>query len=575
MIDGNQEESISRVMQIPWKDRILTKALFQFMAISLLPLLLVGTTTLYYIGWNAKQKAENGLLVSTAELARQVENYFVLLSEDIEFIASHFDRENLDSEDNIRFLSAFAATHHDIQILWLADKAGEYSILYSRDEMLKKTAPSFDIQPAPGKDDQKIVWYGTRYNTFGEPVITGSSPIMSPWEERPAGLLFFGIRPQSLQELFKNIDIGGKGVAILVDESGHLVSHSDRTIFTTGQDMASHPEVGLLQNEHSDNSKPCLRLYLGVSGKKILSAFQKIEPIGWDVIVEQDELEVYKTRNQLIWLGTGYFFALCLLVIPLAIVFSKQLTAPLTKLFNTIKEQTSGNLAARSDVAIPNEIGALATSFNKMADVRQKTEEALRESEQKLTTHLQNTPIGALSWDLNFNTVEWNPAAEDIFGYTKEEALGKHVTELILPEDMKELVNDIFQDLISEKGGERSINENTTKDGRRILCDWYNTTLKDADGKVIGVASLVQDITESRQAKEELEKYREHLEELVKDRTAELKEKNAELERMNDLFVGREFRIKELRDRVEELELKIEYYERKIKAMEVLKLSTV
>ena len=44
---------------------------------------------------------------------------------------------------------------------------------------------------------------------------------------------------------------------------------------------------------------------------------------------------------------------------------------------------------------------------------------------------------------------------------------------------------------------------------------------------------------------------------LVKERTAELEEKNAELERMNDVFTGREFRIKELRDRVKELELKI------------------
>ncbi len=52
----------------------------------------------------------------------------------------------------------------------------------------------------------------------------------------------------------------------------------------------------------------------------------------------------------------------------------------------------------------------------------------------------------------------------------------------------------------------------------------------------------------------ELEKHREHLEELVKERTAELEEKVAELERMNDLFVGREFRIKELRDKVKELE---------------------
>jgi len=52
---------------------------------------------------------------------------------------------------------------------------------------------------------------------------------------------------------------------------------------------------------------------------------------------------------------------------------------------------------------------------------------------------------------------------------------------------------------------------------------------------------------------EELEKHREHLEELVKERTAELEKKNAELERMNKLFVGRELRMKELKEEVKRL----------------------
>lgn len=138
--------------------------------------------------------------------------------------------------------------------------------------------------------------------------------------------------------------------------------------------------------------------------------------------------------------------------------------------------------------------------YNEIINERKKVEEKLRKSEQLLSTHLLNTPIGAISWDLNFKIVAWNPAAETIFGYSKAQAMGKHATELILPENMKELVDGIFHDLISEKGGLRSTNENITKDGRRIICDWYNTTLKETDGNVIGVASLVHDITERKQA---------------------------------------------------------------------------
>ena len=138
--------------------------------------------------------------------------------------------------------------------------------------------------------------------------------------------------------------------------------------------------------------------------------------------------------------------------------------------------------------------------YNEVINERKKVEESLRESEHKLAAHLQNTPIGALSWDLNFKAIEWNPAAEAIFGYSKAEAMGKHVTELILPEELKKMVDGVYRDLISGKGGTRSTNENITKDGRRIICDWYNTILKDAAGKVIGAASLVQDITERKQS---------------------------------------------------------------------------
>ncbi|MBU8849115.1 MAG: PAS domain-containing protein, partial [Desulfobacterales bacterium] len=139
----------------------------------------------------------------------------------------------------------------------------------------------------------------------------------------------------------------------------------------------------------------------------------------------------------------------------------------------------------------------------------------LLDSEHKLSIHLLNTPIGALSWDLDFKIIEWNPAAETIFGYSKAEAMGKHPSEIILPQEMKELCDDIFQKLISEKGGTRSTNENITKDGKLILCDWYNTPLKNIDGEVIGVASLVHDITERTKTFESLKEQKEFNEKIV------------------------------------------------------------
>ncbi|MBC8490042.1 MAG: PAS domain S-box protein, partial [Bacteroidetes bacterium] len=79
---------------------------------------------------------------------------------------------------------------------------------------------------------------------------------------------------------------------------------------------------------------------------------------------------------------------------------------------------------------------------------------------------------------------------------------------------------------------------------------------KEVTGDISFALYSIEVEKERKQAEEELKKHREHLEELVKERTTELEKKNAELERFNNLFVGREFRIKELRDKIKELERK-------------------
>ena len=122
-------------------------------------------------------------------------------------------------------------------------------------------------------------------------------------------------------------------------------------------------------------------------------------------------------------------------------------------------------------------------------------EEALRQSQQRLSLHIQKTPLAVIEWDTGFRVLQWNAAAERIFGYTAAEAVGRHA-EFIVPDRFKDQIDRVWNDLMARQGGERSTNENATKDGRAIFCEWYNTSLVDGSGRVIGVASLVQDVTE-------------------------------------------------------------------------------
>jgi len=137
---------------------------------------------------------------------------------------------------------------------------------------------------------------------------------------------------------------------------------------------------------------------------------------------------------------------------------------------------------------------------------RMMAEDALRESKQRIALHVEQTPLGVIEWDLNFEIVEWNNAAEKIFGYTRAEATGRHPADLIIPDSggAKERIDKVWKTLLKGKDGHRNTNENITKDGKTILCEWYNTPLISKDGKVIGAASLVQDITEHKRAENAL-----------------------------------------------------------------------
>ena len=93
----------------------------------------------------------------------------------------------------------------------------------------------------------------------------------------------------------------------------------------------------------------------------------------------------------------------------------------------------------------------------------------------------------------------WNPAAEHIFGFTKAEVVGKLPFDTFVPAAEQAGVDAILRSVLAgESNGGAS--EHLTRDGRRIVCEWTNTPLHDADGKLAGILSMAQDVTERARA---------------------------------------------------------------------------
>lgn len=128
----------------------------------------------------------------------------------------------------------------------------------------------------------------------------------------------------------------------------------------------------------------------------------------------------------------------------------------------------------------------------------------LKDRESYLELQFNRMPSGCIVWDNDLTIRSWNPSAEKIFGYSSEEATGKNITDLLLPADIKEDMYNICNRLLKGDMTASSVNDNITKHGNRIICEWTNTPLIDSEGNVHGVISMVQDITERRMAEEAL-----------------------------------------------------------------------
>jgi len=150
-------------------------------------------------------------------------------------------------------------------------------------------------------------------------------------------------------------------------------------------------------------------------------------------------------------------------------------------------------------------------SINRNINKRRLAEEKLRKNEQRMRLHVNQTLLGVVEWNLDFTVKDWNPAAEKIFGYSKQEAINKHA-RFFLPKHTWQHIDKIWNQLLLQKGGAFSTNENLNKKGEIISCEWYNTPLVDENGKIIAVSSLIENVTARKEAEKLLfeseEKYR-------------------------------------------------------------------
>lgn len=249
-----------------------------------------------------------------------------------------------------------------------------------------------------------------------------------------------------------------------------------------------------------------------------------------DKIVTQEK--VLKEKGTLI--RTQQYVLLLVIVISLLailLVFSvykgyKNKKALTEKLENLVEERTNA-------LKITNEELIIELEKHKL------TENKLKQSEEQFRLISENVADMIVMLDLNGKRIYSNPSYKPILGDTKQ-LIGTDSFKEIHPDD-REKIKNVFDETVRTGKGQQAEYRLIGSDGSIHFIESQGSVVKNNKGEITNVVVISRDITERKKIEEELKIYRENLEELVKQRTAELiiaKEKAESADRLKSAFLA-------------------------------------
>jgi len=181
-------------------------------------------------------------------------------------------------------------------------------------------------------------------------------------------------------------------------------------------------------------------------------------------------------------------------------------------------------LAIASDPTPLPDGGSLWNGVVRDVSERRAAEEAVRRERDFADNLIETAQAIILVLDPQGRIVRYNHYLEKLSGFPLAEMCGKEWVESFLPDDERQRIRALFGQTAGGIQTRGNISAILTRNGERRQIEWHDRVLEDADGKPMGLLAIGQDISERLQAEAELRRYREHLEELVQERTGELQQ---------------------------------------------------
>jgi signal transduction histidine kinase len=282
--------------------------------------------------------------------------------------------------DGLRLLRQVPAITELAQL----DSSGKEQLRVSRLAMdVVGSKSDFSKEPKFAEAVSKKVYYGPVYfRRESEPYMT----LALAGTRRDAGVSVAEVNLKLIWDVVTQIKVGEQGYAYVIDAEGRLIAHPDISLVLRNTDMTRLAHVQAARAGDADPSVQQVKEAEDVRGRKVLTAYAPVAPLGWLVFVELPVDEAYAPLYQSIK-RSGILLALGLLLAFLAGLFlARKMVVPIRALRAGAARIGAGDLRQRISIKTGDELEGLADQFNDMAGRLQESYADL-EKKVELRTH--------------------------------------------------------------------------------------------------------------------------------------------------------------------------------------------
>ena len=271
------------------------------------------------------------------------------------------------------------------------DASGKERLRVSRLAMdVVASGTDFSKEPKFTEAVARKVYYGPVYfRRESEPYMT----LAIAGTRRDAGVSVAEVNLKLIWDVVSQIKVGERGHAYVVDAQGRLIAHPDISLVLRNTDMSRLAQVSAARAATGATGGASERVQESddISGRKVLTAYAPVAPLGWLVFVELPATEAYAPLYAALQrLGVVLLAALGFAVLA-GMFLAGRMVGPIQALRAGAERIGGGDLAQRIRIKTGDELEALADQFNDMAGrlqesyagLEQKVEERTREVEEK------------------------------------------------------------------------------------------------------------------------------------------------------------------------------------------------